>query len=96
VPGFAYGSPPFGFRAEAGQLIPDEREQGALVRMRALRAEGRSLREIGRVLETAPVLGERRTLFYPEPLCRQLRSQIGLHVYEHTVWSFRRRGMERR
>jgi len=47
------GSRPFGYRIEksendirGGQLVPDEREQAAIVEMRALRAGGKSLRAI--------------------------------------------------
>jgi putative DNA-invertase from lambdoid prophage Rac len=47
------GSRPFGFRIEkdegdlrGGQLVPDEREQAAIAEMRALRADGQSLRAI--------------------------------------------------
>jgi DNA invertase Pin-like site-specific DNA recombinase len=49
--GFAYGSPPYGYAAEGGELVPVESEQSALARMRQLRADGHSLREIGRRLE---------------------------------------------
>lgn len=47
------GYRPFGFRIEkgegdirGGQLVPDEREQAAIVKMQALRAEGKPLRAI--------------------------------------------------
>ena len=49
--GFAYGSPPFGYRAENGELIPVPEEFDTVARIRALHAEGRSLREIGSALE---------------------------------------------
>ena len=47
------GSRPFGYRIEkgegdlrGGQLVPDEREQAAIVKMQIMRAEGKSLRAI--------------------------------------------------
>ncbi len=51
--GFAYGSPPFGFRAEDGELIPIPDEIDTVDMIRELHGEGRSLREIGIALETA-------------------------------------------
>ena len=52
------GYKPFGFRIEkgendlrGGQLVPDEREQAAIVKMRALRAEGKSLRAIAAAMQ---------------------------------------------
>lgn len=40
------GGLPWGFRHEAGRLVPDEREQQVLELARALRAEGRTLRAV--------------------------------------------------
>jgi len=48
--GYAYGSPPFGFRSENGALVPDEREHRALERIMELHAEGLSTRKIIDVL----------------------------------------------
>lgn len=48
--GFAYGSPPIGYRAEGGELVADENEQAALQRIRELRIEGRSYREMAATL----------------------------------------------
>jgi len=52
------GYRPFGYRIQkgegdirGGQLVPDEREQAAIAQMRALRAEGQSLRAIAAVLK---------------------------------------------
>ena len=44
--GFAYGAPHFGARAEGKELVADEREQAAVGRIRALQADGLSLRQI--------------------------------------------------
>lgn len=48
--GFAYGSPPYGYRAVNRRLVPDRREQAALRRMRDLAATGASTREIAAAL----------------------------------------------
>lgn len=40
------GKCPYGYRAEEGRLVADEREQAVVARVRALRAEGRTLRAI--------------------------------------------------
>jgi DNA invertase Pin-like site-specific DNA recombinase len=48
--GYAYGAPGFGYRAEGGALVPEPAEQEALARMLALRAEGKSLRQIADAL----------------------------------------------
>lgn len=52
------GSRPFGYRVEkdkgdirGGRLVPDEREQAAIERMRALRGEGKSLRAIASAMQ---------------------------------------------
>jgi DNA invertase Pin-like site-specific DNA recombinase len=60
--GFAYGSPPYGMRAENGELVPDEDEQRVIARIRELNADGASLREIARTLDdegVRPRRGER-------------------------------------
>jgi DNA invertase Pin-like site-specific DNA recombinase len=48
--GYAYGSPPFGWKAEGGELVQDEDEQKALARILELRAAGESYRRIGATL----------------------------------------------
>jgi len=52
------GSRPFGYRIEkdegdlrGGQLVPDEREQAAIARMQAMRAERKSLRTIAAAMQ---------------------------------------------
>jgi DNA invertase Pin-like site-specific DNA recombinase len=60
--GYGGGRPAFGYRAQDGGLVPDEREQEAVVLARQLRAQGLSLRAIGARLEAAgyrPKVGER-------------------------------------
>jgi DNA invertase Pin-like site-specific DNA recombinase len=46
------GSVPFGFASDAGRLVPLEREQTAVARMRELAANGSTQREIADVLGT--------------------------------------------
>lgn len=48
--GYAYGSPPSGFRSERGELVPRPDEQPALARITELHDEGASLREIAAAL----------------------------------------------
>jgi DNA invertase Pin-like site-specific DNA recombinase len=50
--GFAYGSPPYGQRAEGRALVPHDDEQRTLARIGELRAEGASYREICTTLDT--------------------------------------------
>jgi DNA invertase Pin-like site-specific DNA recombinase len=48
--GYAGGAPPFGYRAEGRELVPDDEEQAILARIRELRGEGASLRQIAATL----------------------------------------------
>ncbi len=50
--GYAYGSPPFGWRVERGELVADDAEAEALARIAELRSDGASLREIALALIT--------------------------------------------
>lgn len=50
VGGFAYGAPPFGYRAEGRSLVPDEQEQATLRRIQDLHLGGASLRQIAAAL----------------------------------------------
>ena len=60
--GYGGGRPPFGWRAENKELVPDEREQEVVAFMRQLADEGLSSRQIAARLEEAgyrPKVGER-------------------------------------
>ena len=46
VRGYAYGSPPYGTRAEDGSLVADDDESELVERVRALRTSGASYRSI--------------------------------------------------
>jgi DNA invertase Pin-like site-specific DNA recombinase len=48
--GFAYGSPPYGKRSVAGELVDDPAEQRVIARIRELHTGGASLRQIARTL----------------------------------------------
>jgi DNA invertase Pin-like site-specific DNA recombinase len=48
--GFAYGAPPYGKRAVAGELVDDPAEQQVIARIRELHTGGASLRQIARTL----------------------------------------------
>lgn len=66
--GFAYGSPHFGTRAEDGELVPDDREQATLARIRELRDQGESLRRIAEVLTAEGHKPKRAARWHPESL----------------------------
>ena len=68
--GFAYGSPHYGTRAEGGELVVDDDEAVAVDRIRHLRAEGRSLREIAEVLTAEGLRPKRSARWHPESLRR--------------------------
>jgi len=70
--GFAYGSPPFGWRAENGQLVAHEGEQEVLHRLLALDCQGASLRDIARTLNRERRLPKRGGRWHPESVRRVL------------------------
>ena len=70
--GFAYGSPGFGYRAEDKQLVPDDREQQAVRRIRELHDVGTSLRGIITVLEAEGIAPKRGGKWYPATVRRVL------------------------
>lgn len=49
--GYGGGRPPFGWRAEGKELVPDEREQAVIARARQLSDEGLSSRQIAAKLD---------------------------------------------
>lgn len=48
-----YGSPPFGYRAEAGELVPIPHQQAVVTEISRLRAEGLSLSAVAAALNAA-------------------------------------------
>ena len=71
--GFAYGSPPLGWRAERGQLVVDEAEAEAVARMVELRNDGASLREIATVLTDEGHRTKRGARWHPQTVARALQ-----------------------
>jgi DNA invertase Pin-like site-specific DNA recombinase len=63
--GYAYGSPPYGWRAVGRELVEDPEEQVALARMRELRAAGASYRDIAVALTSEGYRPKRGTVWYP-------------------------------
>ena len=53
--GYGGGRPKYGYKAEHGELVADQNEQAVIVRVVALRDEGKSLREIASVLNSEGV-----------------------------------------
>jgi hypothetical protein len=75
--GYVGGRPPYGFRAENGSLVPDDREQEAIGVAQSLRRSGHSLREIARHLEEAGFKRKGgRTRWHPVQVARSLE-QVG-------------------
>jgi DNA invertase Pin-like site-specific DNA recombinase len=72
--GFAYGSPPLGWRAERGVLVVDEAESKALARMAELRNDGASLREIATLLADEGHKTKRGARWHPQTVARALQS----------------------
>lgn len=66
--GYAYGAPPFGFRAEDGELVPDAIEQETIRRAVDLRNEGKSLRAIGAALESEGRRPRRSERWHPRTI----------------------------
>lgn len=76
--GYAFGAPPFGQRAEAGQLVADSREMEAVRAALALRRSGRSLREIGTALEEAGYPSKRGGAWHPVTVSRLIERHSSL------------------
>lgn len=75
--GFAYGSPPLGYRAEGGELVADETEQRALARVRTLRSQGASLRTIAATLEREEIPTKRGGSHWQPRQVGRIVSRIG-------------------
>ena len=71
--GYAYGSPPFGYRAQGRELIEHPEEQAALRRMRELRQAGRSYRDIAATLQTEGHRTKRGMVWHPMTIRQILR-----------------------
>jgi DNA invertase Pin-like site-specific DNA recombinase len=73
--GYAHGRPPFGWRAEGGELVEDPDEQRTLTRIRELDGDGKSLRGIAAVLEAEGHRPRRGQRWHPNTLARILERQ---------------------
>jgi DNA invertase Pin-like site-specific DNA recombinase len=70
--GFAYGAPPFGCRAERGELFRDDGEQATIARASELRDEGLSLRQIAAALTDEGHTPRRSARWHPQVVKRLL------------------------
>jgi DNA invertase Pin-like site-specific DNA recombinase len=70
--GFAYGSPPFGFRAEGGELAEEPTEQEAIRLALDMKRKGQSLRQIGTALTDAGFSSKRGGDWHPTTVARML------------------------
>jgi DNA invertase Pin-like site-specific DNA recombinase len=68
--GFAYGSPPYGYEAVDGELVPVADEQATLGRIRRLHDDGKSFRFIARTLNGEGVKPRRGRTWHPGVLLR--------------------------
>ena len=73
--GYAFGSPPLGWRAERGQLVVDETESEVLARLAELRHDGASLREIATVLTDEGHRTKRGSRWHPQTVARALQGE---------------------
>ncbi|MFC9499827.1 recombinase family protein [Streptomyces sp. NPDC056982] len=78
--GYAYGAPPYGWQAIAGELVEHPAEQVGLTRARELRTAGASLREICRRLEIEQFPPRQSDRWHPEAVRRMLQ-----HEAPHTL-----------
>ena len=70
--GYAYGSPPFGLRAEGGRLVPVAEEQEAIRFACGLHRSGQSLRAISEALRAEGHKTKRGTSWHPTTVARLL------------------------
>lgn len=67
-----YGSPAFGQRAEAKELVPDEDEAAVITRMRELRVEGMGYLAIAERLNAEGLTSKRGGTWHPQTVSRVL------------------------
>jgi DNA invertase Pin-like site-specific DNA recombinase len=71
--GYAHGAPPYGWKAEEGELVLDDDEQAVRNRMEALRDRGASLRAIADELNGMGVPAKRGGRWHPQTVARVLQ-----------------------
>lgn len=74
--GYAYGSPPMGWRADAGELVREDGEQVAIARMVELRSAGLSLREVAAALDAEGLPPKRGGAWHSDVVRRILRRLV--------------------
>ena len=70
--GFAYGSPPYGWRAVGKELVPDDAEQTVINRVRTMRGQGKSLHEAADALNADRFPPRRGERWHPQTVQRAL------------------------
>jgi len=78
--GYAHRAPPYGFRPDSGQLVPDPQEQRVVLKMIEMRDAGSSLRDIVDGLNRAGVPSKRGGRWHPQTVARVLRSTDGYQL----------------
>jgi len=68
--GYGHGAPPFGYRAEGGELVVDQDEQAVRTRIASLRRQGASLRHIADLLNEEGVTSKRGGRWHPQTVDR--------------------------
>jgi DNA invertase Pin-like site-specific DNA recombinase len=71
--GFAFGSPPFGFKSVDGVLVADEDEQAVVASIRRWNVEGQSIRAISERLNAENVPTRRGARWHPTVIARLLQ-----------------------
>jgi DNA invertase Pin-like site-specific DNA recombinase len=72
-----FGSPAFGYRSEAGELVRADDEQRAIKRITALRAAGASLPAIAEALAAEGITSKRGGRWHPTTIARVLQRSEG-------------------
>jgi DNA invertase Pin-like site-specific DNA recombinase len=70
--GYAFGAPGYGWRAEAGELVPIDDEQAVITRMCELHEQGESLRSISATLSTEGCSPRRAGTWHPKVIAQIL------------------------
>ena len=74
--GYSGGRPPYGFRAEAGELVKQPEEQEAIAATRRLHASGRSIRSIAQELgQVGYVTRTGKSVWHPTQVARLIGSK---------------------
>ncbi len=78
--GYAHGAPPYGFRPDAGRLVPDPEEHRVVLKMIEMRDTGSSLRDIAADLNEAGVPSKRGGRWHPQTVSRVLQATDGNQI----------------